>query len=183
MIQSSRHPCIASAIALYIGRVGNSLFRTFTVRSLAQNCSLQKRNLSESLWSRFKNGWCKWFERIACKKQANRLQKSLKKVVFFTCFWLFSPFLCPKANGSHHFSQKSDIERFAQVTHDKRAIHSFSFTKNERIDQKTDERIPNPGKLQFFKILGNNYTVCYKTSLQNSMKLTTMFYSTTVCTV
>ena len=127
-----------------------------------------------------------WFERIACKKQANRLQKSLKKVVFFICFWLFSPFLCPQANGSHHSSQKSDIERFAQVTHDKRAtrvIHFFSFTKNKQIDQKTDERIPNPGKLQFFKILGNNYTVCYKTSLQNSMKLTTMFYSTTVCTV
>ena len=35
-----------------------------------------------------------WFERIACKKRANRMQKrseSLNKFAFFVCFWKYFP--------------------------------------------------------------------------------------------
>ena len=68
--------------------------------------------------------------------RANHSQKTSNshKNVFFVCFWQFSSLLCQRANRYHCSSlsrclQKSDLERFAPVAHDKRvtgAIRSFS---------------------------------------------------------
>ena len=77
--------------------------------------------------------------------RANRLQKPsklLKIFVFLVCFWLFQreawtiPFRCSLL--------KSELEQFAQIAHDKRAmgaIHSFSQGNRSFAHKKTRESL------------------------------------------
>ena len=113
---------------------------------------------------------------------ANRLQKtrnSLEKFVFFVCFWQFFPFICPRANSSSsslliHSFLKSNLsnwlpslftkERQERFTHFHERI-ALSITKNKRIAQKSDKRIPNPAFLQLCII--NKKPVWHKCRLKH----------------
>ena len=114
--------------------------------------SLQKRNMSELLSSLFKKDWCEWFSRDSSKSLAKN-EWFHEKFVFL--YVLVFPRFIPKSESLRSFLksdlsdslrlliikeqlcvicsgcswQKSNCERFAQVTHDKRAkgvICSFS---------------------------------------------------------
>ena len=110
------------------------------------------------------------YKRIDLKKQAIRS----KKFVFFVCFSLLFPFLCPSGNPSRCSSlftkeQPWAIRRFSRADHSfalfqegfalslffksellfrsfSRVNRSFAH-KNERFAWKNKEQIPNPGLL------------------------------------
>ena len=106
---------------LFTYRVGNSLIRSslFRWNSLILNSVRSLRSYKRAMWV-----ICSWIEKIAPKKRAIR---STTKILF-VCFWQFSPLLCPRANRSRRSWQKSDRERFAQVTHDKRATGAIHYS-------------------------------------------------------
>ena len=56
--------------------------------------------MSELLSSLFKKQWHEWFNYVSSELLSNNKQFSWKKIIFFVCFSLLFPFLCPRANRS-----------------------------------------------------------------------------------
>ena len=91
-----------------------------------------------------------WLERITLKKQAI----CLKKFLFFVCFSLLFPFLCPRINNC----SRRSVSLFKRATHSSLftkehlwAIHSFeranrSFAHKKRAIRLKNKRVnSNPG--------------------------------------
>ena len=114
-------------------------FTLSLIRSFPQNRSFLRATVSDSLFK---------------KSDVNdsvviRANRSIKKFVFFLCFWQFFPLLCLRANHSRLFF-KERHEGFAQVAQDKRAtgaIRSFSRANRSFAHKNRANCSKNPGTM------------------------------------